>query len=89
MFNSFMTIAGIIGAAIMVSAYVLLEAEKLSARDIKYYLLNGIGSFLVLVSIAAHFDSADMGGIAVEAAWFLVSVMGTVKALRRGKLTAV
>jgi len=80
---------GLVGAAIIVSMYVLLEAEKISSRSAKYYAFNATGALLIMVSIAADFDAGDLGGVAVEVMWLGVSLMGLVKALRRGKVAVL
>lgn len=76
----FMTILGIAGAALMVGMYAFLQQGRLNAQSITYYAVNGIGALLILISLSYDFDSADLGGIALEACWILISIMGIARA---------
>ena len=83
MFDIFFSVMGLIGAAFVVGMYWMLQAEKVDSQSVFFFTMNGIGATLVMVSIAVRFDMADLGGIAVEICWALVSLAGLVKALRR------
>ena len=83
MIGTLMAIVGLAGAAVIVTAYMLLEAEKIDPRSPRYYALNALGAVLILASIAADFDPGDLGGITVELLWMGISLMGLWKALRR------
>jgi hypothetical protein len=72
-------ILGMIGAAFAVGAFALLQAGRLTSADPRFYAANGIGALLIGASIAADFDMADIGGIAVELAWVAISIMGLMK----------
>ena len=73
------TIMGILGACCAVGAFALLQSGRWSSTDPRFYAANGIGALLIGISIAADFDVADIGGIAVELAWVAISVMGLIK----------
>lgn len=77
-----MTVLGIAGAALIVLMYALLERKKIPADSARYFAINGLGAALVLISLAYDFDSADLGGVVLEACWIVISGMGIWKALR-------
>ena len=79
-----MTILGVLGAALVVLMYAMLERGKIDAGSVTYYAINGIGAFLILISLAYDFDFADMGGIVLEICWLVVSFMGIFRVFSRG-----
>lgn len=81
----FFTIVGLVGTLFVVSMYFMLEQEKISPTSLKYYFINGLGGFFILISIAIDFDMTDLGGITIEFAWVIISVMGIIKVLRKEK----
>ena len=80
-----MTILGVLGAAMIVGMYACLQQARLSAQSTIYYAVNGIGALLILMSLAWDFDSADLGGVALEACWILVSIMGIATSIIKRK----
>lgn len=78
----FISYGGILGAGMCVLAYFLLERGKLSADGAHYYIINGVGAFLVLVAVVYRFDGGDMGAIVQELCWVIISLMGMVKVLK-------
>jgi len=81
-----MTFLGLLGAACVLSMYAMLESGRMSSSDPRFYMVNGVGALLVAISIAADYDSADVGGIVVEAVWVVISVFGIVKYLRKQRV---
>ena len=67
--------------------YRLEERGWIKSDDPKFYAVNGLGAFMIAVSIAADYDSADLGGIAVEIAWVFISLLGIWKYMK-GKAQA-
>ena len=76
---------GVIGAALCILAYFLLEREKLSSSGIAYYSMNGVGAVLLLIASFYHYDSGDLGVAVQELCWIAVSLMGITKVLRKNK----
>jgi hypothetical protein len=76
------TVLGLLGAGFMVGMYWALERGWVKADDPKFYAVNGLGAFMIAVSIAVDYDSADLGGIAVEIAWVFISVIGLWKHMK-------
>ena len=79
------TILGLAGAGLIVGMYWALQRGLIKADDPKFYAVNGIGAFMIAMSIAVDYDSADLGGIVVEIAWVLISIIGLWKHLKKGK----
>lgn len=68
--------AGNIGVALMVIAYLLLQAEKLRSSDLSYSLMNALGALLVLISLLYRFN---LSAFLVESFWLLISLYGLIK----------
>ena len=80
-----MMIIGIIGTVFCIAAYGLLTMEKISAHSMIFYVLNCIGAFFLLISIAHDFDWGDTGGILIEVCWIVISLLGMWKVIRSPK----
>ncbi len=72
--------AGNIGVAVMVVGYLLLQAEKISSRDLSYSLMNGFGALLVVISLLYQFN---LSAFLVEVFWLLISIYGLIRFARR------
>lgn len=75
---------GNVGVAMMLVAFFLLQAQKMSAHDLSYLLLNGIGAVLVLMSLCFAFN---LSAFVIETAWVAISVYGIIRVLRKRKST--
>lgn len=69
-------IVGLIGSACILLAYFLLQQGKLSGESKKYFLMNAIGAFLVLISLYYDFNLA---AAILESTWLIVSLLGLGK----------
>lgn len=76
-------VIGLLGVAAYISAYALLQLEKLGSSDTRYLVLNGLGSGLILVSL---FYSFNLPSFITQALWLVFTVVGFVRA--RGKARA-
>jgi hypothetical protein len=72
---------GMVGTALVVSAYVLLQLEKVSSRSLAYNLMNLIGAVLLLISLCFTFNLASF---VIELFWIGASLIGMWK-LYRGR----
>ena len=68
--------AGNIGVALMVIAYLLLQAERLRSSDLSYSMMNAAGALLVLISLLYRFN---LSAFLVESFWLLISLYGLIK----------
>ena len=67
---------GTIGVGVILTTYFLLQAERLKANQLRYSVLNFIGSGMILISLFYEFNFPSF---VVEAAWVLISSMGIVR----------
>jgi hypothetical protein len=73
---------GLIGVALVLLAYALVQLGRLKMDAGAALLMNFVGASLVLVSLLFRFNLA---AFVVEAAWALLSLFGLVKLLIRRK----
>lgn len=69
---------GIIGAALLMVAYLLLQINKLQSNGLAYSLLNAIGALLIVFSLLVNFNLA---AFLIEIFWVLISLIGIIRYL--------
>jgi len=69
-------IIGVSGAIIILVAYFLLQANKISSEDFLYSFLNLLGSLMILVSL---FYEWNLASFVIEIAWIIISLIGIYK----------
>ena len=74
---------GIIGVALILLAYGLLQLERIDPKSMRYSALNGSGAVLILVSLFYDFNLASF---IIECAWLIISLFGIVKAFLSRKV---
>ncbi len=67
------TYLGLLGVVLVLVAYVLLQAQKLSQNNALFYVINLIGSILILGSLYFH---PNLPSVVIEIAWLIISVLG-------------
>ncbi len=77
----YVSLISLLGAACPVSMYLLLEMEKVDSKSLMYFVVNGIGSVILILTSGVHLTWGDLGGIAMETAWLIISLMGIGKVL--------
>ena len=75
---------GIIGTLMVLGAFFLLQAGRLSGTGITYQLLNLFGAAGVLISLWGSFN---VSVFVLEIAWILVSIYGIVRSFKAKKTT--
>ena len=73
---------GIAGTLMVLGAFFLLQAGRVSGTGLAYQLLNLFGAGGVLVSLWGNFN---VSVFVLELAWMLVSLYGIVRSLRRAR----
>ena len=71
--------AGLIGVALTLLAFFLLQAGRLRGDGLPYQLMNAIGAFAVLLSL---FYAFNLSAFLLEFLWLLISVYGMVRGWR-------
>ncbi|MBA3486719.1 MAG: hypothetical protein H0T88_05960 [Lysobacter sp.] len=74
---------GIAGTVMILGAFFLLQAGRVSGTGLSYQLLNLFGAGGVLVSLLGQFN---ISVFVLEIAWMAVSLYGIVRTLRSGAL---
>jgi hypothetical protein len=72
----------IIGALLILAAFMAAQANRLSQHSITYLTLNLVGS-VILAGLALHTE--NWGFLLLEAVWTIVSAYGLFQALRGAK----
>ena len=67
---------GIFGVALIVIAYILLQIEKMDAKDLGFSVLNTLGALLIIISLMYDWNLASF---IMEFTWMLISLYGIYK----------
>ncbi len=67
---------GIFGVALIVIAYILLQVEKMDAKDLSFSLFNSIGALMILISLLYDWNLASF---LMEFIWLMISLYGVLK----------
>jgi len=67
---------GIIGVFVIIVAYMLLQLEKMDAKDLNFSVLNSLGALLIIISLLYDWNLASF---LMESIWMLISVYGILK----------
>lgn len=70
-------IVGLTGSAMMVGAFAYSNLTKL-LNLVVFNLLNLLGAFMLIASLAVHFN---LGSMVLEIAWAAIAFFGLVRAL--------
>jgi hypothetical protein len=73
---------GCVGTLIILIVYALLQLGKMEATSFAYSLLNVIGAVLILSSLLF---SWNLAAVLMEVSWVIISLYGTLRALRPRK----
>ena len=76
---SLLDLVGLIGAAVLMIAYLMLQLNKLTSDGLAYSLFNAIGAILIIVSLRVKFNLA---AFIIEVFWVLISVFGIYRYFR-------
>ena len=82
MLEDFPDVVGIFGVFLLLTAYALLNTNKLSAHSIRYQLLNFFGAGFILFSLFFNWNTS---AVLIEVAWMLISMIGIYNIVRKRK----
>ena len=71
-------VVGMLGAALIVTAYLLLQTGRMAATDLSFSAINALGAASILFSLLFHFN---LSAFAIEAFWLLISLFGIYRSL--------
>ncbi len=66
-------IIGLIGTALVVGTYFLMQLNKLDPKGLRFNLLNLCGATFLLISLLVHFNLASF---IIEVFWIAASLIG-------------
>lgn len=69
-------VVGLFGTALIVTAYALVQLEKLSATRPPALLMNLCGALMIVFSLTHDFN---LSAFAIEAIWALVAAFGLAR----------
>ena len=78
-------LAGNIGVALILGAYLMVQLDRLDARSLAGTLTNALGAGLVVLSLTVDFN---LSAFVVETAWCAISLYGAARALRGRRVTS-
>lgn len=78
----FTNVLGLIGTAMIVGTYILLQTGRISARSLEYNLFNLVGSILLLISLIFNFNLASF---VIECFWIVASLIGLYNYATKGR----
>ncbi|MDR3388472.1 MAG: hypothetical protein P4L92_15595 [Rudaea sp.] len=70
---------GLLGVAVMLWAFFLLQAGKLRGDAFVYQLLNALGAGAVLLSLVHDFN---LSAFVIETCWVGISIYGMLRGMR-------
>ena len=72
-------VVGVLGVALILGAYLLLQLNRLPATSLRFSLANGLGSALIIVSLVQDFN---FSAFLIEVFWLAISLVGVVRFFR-------
>ncbi len=72
-------LVGLIGVAMIVVTYLLLQLDKLRSTDLAYSVLNALGASFIVASLIVDFN---LSALLMEVFWVLISFIGIGRHLR-------
>lgn len=72
-------IVGIFGAALIITAYFLLQTGRVRPESVWFSVANALGATGIIFSLVYDFNLSAM---IIELFWLAISVFGLVRALR-------
>lgn len=77
--ESALTMAGLLGVAMSLTAYGLLTRGVFTQNDPRYYWLNIIGTVLIGLSLIVQWN---IGAVVSQILWMVISTIGLIRAYR-------
>lgn len=67
---------GILGVIIIIIGYMLLQLEKMDAKDLSFSVLNTLGALLIILSLLYAWN---LPSFIMEFTWMMISLYGIFK----------
>lgn len=82
----FFTVLGLLGVAINLVAYGLLTAGKLRAGELRYQVVNALGTTGILLSLVAQWN---LPVFVANVAWLAIALIGIMRIMLRSKVRKI
>ncbi len=76
---------GLLGAALIVSAYLFLQLGSIKAESVSFSVINALGAAGIIVSLFYDFNLSAM---VIEVFWLAISLFGIARSVRLRRLAA-
>ena len=73
---SLIDLIGIFGVIIIIIGYMLLQLEKIDAKDLSFSMLNTFGALLIIISLLYAWN---LPSFIMEFTWMMISLYGIFK----------
>ncbi len=73
-------LVGLLGSALVVGSYFLMQSGRLPGTGLPYQLINIAGSSCILISL---FGGFNLSVALLQCTWIAISVYGIVRGVRR------
>ncbi len=77
---------GMTGVTLVLTAYGLLNLNKLTSHSLVYQLMNLLGAVLLLISLCFNFN---LSSVVIEVVWITFSLIGIIRVFRARQVRAV
>jgi len=67
---------GNIGVVLLMTAYLMLQLNRLKTSGLLYSLLNLLGATFIIISLVADFN---LSAFVMEVFWVLISLVGVIR----------
>jgi hypothetical protein len=71
-------VVGNIGVVLIVGSYLMVQLGRMSAVQLPYITLNGLGALLIIYSLWFDFN---LSAFLIEVIWLLISLLGMARIL--------
>ena len=75
-------IIGFLGMICVVGAYLLLQLQIVSNKNLSFQIINLIGAILLIISLCIHFN---LGSFLIEIFWIIITLFGIYKIYKKGR----
>jgi hypothetical protein len=73
---SLIDLIGILGVVIIIIGYMLLQLERMDAKDLSFSILNTLGALLIIISLLYAWN---LPSFIMEFTWMMISLYGIIK----------
>ncbi|MBT8079528.1 MAG: hypothetical protein KJO31_13195 [Gammaproteobacteria bacterium] len=70
---------GMLGSALIVVSYLLLQLRKIEVRETKYSVINALGAGGILYSLSIEFN---LSAFVIEFFWLVISFIGIFQSFK-------